>query len=207
MSLLWREQGLWRWAPLPLYVYDRNEVAFSLRSGAEMIFWINFLPDPDLFQWGINPCSQLLFHQMICHLLNCQKLVDFAFKLAGTVRNQIWFIEIRFQNSWHCLKKVQKFCEGHLLFWLQYQITDYLLIHPEQISPTKGLLWWWFVALISKRPYALRPGWCFLALDSLNIANIFQSCLKQFTSFNAILKSNECICKSTGASSCHSAEL
>lgn len=113
-----------------------------------------------------------------------------AFKLAGAVRNQIWFIEMRFRNSWCCLRKVQKFCKENLLFWLQCQITDYLLAHPEEITPSKGLLWRWFMALISKRLYALRSGWCFLALDSLSNANIFQSCLKQFTRFNAIFKIN-----------------
>lgn len=61
----------------------QNEVAFSFRSGAEMIFCLNFLSDPDLFQCVINPYSQLLFCQMISHLLNYQKLVDFTLLPSG----------------------------------------------------------------------------------------------------------------------------
>lgn len=181
LPLLWRGD-LWRWAPLPLYVYDRNEVAFSFRSGAEITFLINFFSNLDLCQWVINPYSNcILSDDLSSAELSKDCWPHMAFKLDDAVRSQIWFTEIRFQTKWRCLRKVQKFSKENLLFWLKYQITDYLLIHTEQITPSKGLWWWWwwFMALISERPYAFRSGWCFLALDSLNIANIFQRCLKQ----------------------------
>jgi len=56
-----------------------------------MIFCLNFLSDPDLFQWVINPYSQLLFCQMISRLLNWQKLVDFTL-----LSNWLVQLEIRF---------------------------------------------------------------------------------------------------------------
>lgn len=52
-------------------------MAFSFRSGAEITFLINFLSTSDLCQWVINLYSNL-FYQMISHLLNCRKIVDFT---------------------------------------------------------------------------------------------------------------------------------
>lgn len=76
LPLMWRGD-LWRWASHPLYVYDRNEVAFSFGSGAEITFLINFVSTSDLCQWVMNPFSNL-FYQMSSHLLNCQKIADFT---------------------------------------------------------------------------------------------------------------------------------
>lgn len=187
LPLLWKGD-LWRSASHPLYVYDRNEVAFSFGSGAEITFLINFVSTSDLCQWVMNPYSNW-FYQMSSHLLYCQKIVDFTW-----LSNWMMQLEAKcdlqksgFKPDYAVWEKWKKISKENLLFWLKYQITDYLLIHAEQITPSKGS-WWWFMSLISKRLYGLRSGWCFLALDSLNTVNIFQSCLKQFMSFNAIFK-------------------
>lgn len=89
LPLLWRGD-LWKWALIPLYVYDRNEVPFSFRSGAEITFLINSLSTPDLCQWVINPYSTLCY-QMISHLLNCQKIVDFTW-----LSNWMMQLEVKF---------------------------------------------------------------------------------------------------------------
>lgn len=118
---------------------------------------------------------------MISHLLNCQKIVDLTW-----LSNWMMQLEVKFDLQKSDFKPndtVWERCKNSLkrIYCFKYQITDYLLIHAEQITPSKGLWWWWwwFMALISERPYAFRSGWCVLALDSLNIANIFQRCLKQ----------------------------